>query len=81
MTTPLLFACHTAPTCKRPNFDHTLVDGVGQRGTQCRRGPDAADPQTQLQGVPYEVTVGVIADNLINIAQALEASPAFCAGK
>jgi hypothetical protein len=28
-----------------------------------------------LQGVPYEVTVGVIADNLINIAQAM-ASPA-----
>ena len=43
--------------------------------------PCAADPQTQLQGVPYEATVGVIADNLINIAQALDAAPAFCAGK
>jgi hypothetical protein len=27
------------------------------------------------------VGLGVIADNLINLAQALDASPAFCAGK
>jgi IS5 family transposase len=32
-------------------------------------------------GMKRWVGLGVIADNLINIAQALEASPAFCAGK
>ena len=32
-------------------------------------------------GMKRWVGLGVTADNLINIAQALEASPAFCAGK
>jgi hypothetical protein len=34
----------------------------------------AANPETQLQGVTYEATVGVLADNLINIGLALAAS-------
>jgi hypothetical protein len=34
------------------------------------------EPETQLQGVPYEATVGVIADNLINIGIALATSAA-----
>jgi hypothetical protein len=32
-------------------------------------------------GMKRWVGLGVIADNLINIAQALNAPPAFCAGK
>jgi IS5 family transposase len=34
-----------------------------------------------IDGMKRWVGLGVIADNLINIAQAPDASPAFCAGK